>query len=296
MNRRLSTLIVLVAAASLGSTLASCNTPSCGPGTVQQQQKNGELKCVPVDVPDALTPCDTDGGNAVIVGGKCVSAISCDPATTTNENGVCVGTGGTPVPMCKTPAPGKICVFGVINDFKTGLPNDVTPLHVEVYDAFGLLNGQAPLGMTDLTTSGGGYVFQDISPPQFGIIVVLTGKTNTMMTQAGTGAQNVSSDQSYRVDAYALKKSDSDKWGFDITTGGAYVGKFYKDPKPTQPNILIANETMPASGVTMLKDTSSTGVQYFDDTLTTVSSTLTATGASGVGIVAAPASIGLPSQ
>jgi hypothetical protein len=296
MNRRLlSTLIVLVAAASLGATLASCNTPSCGPGTVQKQQANGELKCVPVDAQVGTTPCATDGGTVVIVGGQCVSAIQCDPGTTMNENGICVGTGGGGPATCTTPMPGKACVYGTINDFKSGAANTVTPLSVELYDAFGLLNGQPAIASTTLTMSGaaaGSYVFKDFTPPGFGIIIVITGRTNTgVMTPAGTGAQGVVGDQIYRVDAYSLKQTDSSAWGFDIATGGAYVGKFYTDTKP-DPKLLIANESKPAAGVTMTKDGSSTGVKYFDGTLTAIDNTLTVTGTSGVGIVAAPVPMG----
>ncbi|MCU1280421.1 MAG: hypothetical protein JWM53_3967 [bacterium] len=44
MNRSLSIFVAFVAAGSLGISLSSCNAPSCGPGTVQQQQKDGTLK------------------------------------------------------------------------------------------------------------------------------------------------------------------------------------------------------------------------------------------------------------
>ena len=293
MNRRLSIVLGLVAAASLGVSLSSCNTPSCGPGTVQQQQKDGTLKCVPTDVQAPLTPCDTDGGNVVIVGGKCVSAVQCDPGTTMNVNGICVGTGGGGVQMCGTPATGKACVWGMINDFTTNSPNAVSNLTVELYDAVGLLQGGGLIAST-VSADGKSYIFNNFAAPPLGTIVVMTGHTNspTAMTMAGTGAINVTSNNQYRVDAYAVKKADSDGWGFDITTGGAQIAKYYKDPKP-QPNQLIANETMPASGVTMIKDGSpAAGAKYFNDTLTAVDGTLTTTGASGVAIVASPIAMG----
>ena len=54
----------------------------------------------------------------------------------------------------------------------------------------------------------------------------------------------LSTGNSYRVDAYAIQKADSDTWGFDIATGGAQIAKFYNDMKPA-PNLLVANETTP---------------------------------------------------
>lgn len=293
MNPKLPSIaIALAATGSLGVSLTSCNTPSCGPGTVQQQQKDGTLKCVAVDVGAMLTPCDTDGGNVVIVGGKCVSAIACDPGTTMNENGICVGIGGSGVQTCSTPMPGMACVAGAVYDFKTGMPNTVAPLHVQLYDPIQLLSGGAPIAETDLATNGGSYKFANFSPPSLGLIVILTGVTNATMTPAGTGAQGVSAGNQYTVDAYAIKKADSDAWGFDLTAGGGYVAKFYKDKKPA-PNLLIANETMPVAGVTLIKDGApAAGAKYFNDTLTAIDPALTVTGNSGVAIVASPIAMG----
>jgi hypothetical protein len=293
MNRRLSIVIAVVAAGSLGLSLTSCNAPGCGPGTVQQQQKDGTLKCVQADQPEPLTQCDVDAGNVVIVGGKCVSAIQCDPATTTNENGVCVGHGGTA--GCRAPASGKACVAGTIYDFKTNAKNTVAPLHVELFDALQLLQGGAPIVSTDLATDGGSYVFQDFTPPNFGIIVVMTGRTNATMTAAGTGAQNVSAGNQYVVDLYAIKKADSDAWGggFNVATGGAYIAKFYSNMKPDPKILLATQDTTPVAGVTLTKDSApAAGAQYFNDTLSAIDTNLMATGASGVAIVASPIPMG----
>ena len=293
MNRRLSIVFGLIAAASLGISLTSCNAPSCGQGTVQMQQKNGELKCVPADVPQQLTPCDTDGGNVVIVGGKCVSAVQCDPGTTMDVNGICVGTGTGTVQMCGQPATGKACVWGMIKDFKSDAANTVGNLNVELYDAVGLLQGGGLIATTT-ATDGGSYIFKDFAPPPLGIIIVMTGHNNTSpaMTMAGTGALNITGNNQYRVDAYAIPKADSDAWGFDITAGGAQIAKYYKDPKP-QPNQLIANETMPASMVTMVKDGQpAMGAKYFNDNRTAIDNSLTVTGMSGTAIVASPIPMG----
>lgn len=290
MNRRLSSIAIgLVAAGSVAVSLSSCNAPSCGPGTVQQQQTDGTLKCVAVDVPMQLTPCDTDGGNAVIVGGKCVSAIQCDPNTTMNENGICVGT-STGMKTCHAPMPGTICVSGAVLDFKTETTNTIAPLHVELYDPLALLMGGAALATTDLATDGGSYVFQDAPPSPTGLIIVLTGRTNANMILAGTGAQGISTGNSYRVDAYAIQKADSDTWGFDIATGGAQIARYFSDMKPA-PNLLVANEKTPVTGVILTENGSTTapaGTKYFNAGLTAIDPTLTATGASGTAIVAAP--------
>src|SRR2546423_994114 len=226
MNRRLLSFSVAVCAVvSLATSLASCNSASCGPGTVQKQQPDGTLKCVLADTVDAQTPCDVDGGNVVIVGGKCVAAVQCDPTTTVLVNGICVGTGGG-TPTCRTPAPGKACVAGTIYDFTLNKKNTDVPLHVELFDPISLLSGGAPIAMTDLSADGGAYVFQDFTPPGLGLIVILTGRTNTAdHVAAATGAQGISGGNSYVVDAYSLKKTDVAGWaasGFDISTGGGY--------------------------------------------------------------------------
>ena len=100
--------------------------------------------------------------------------------------------------------------------------------------------------------------------------------------------QGIASGNQYKLDTYSIPKADSDQWGFDITTGGAHIAKFYNDPKPLPTNI-IANETMPVAGVTLLKDgMTAAGAGYFNDTLTAVDGALTATGASGTAIVSSP--------
>jgi len=289
MNRRLSSIAIgLVAAGSLAASLSSCNTPSCGPGTIQQQQKDGTLKCVEADAPVPLTPCETDGGTVTIVGGQCVSAIQCDPATTTLINGICVGHGGAV--GCSTPMPGTACVSGDIFDFKTGMKNGVMPIEVDLWDPLQLLTGGMPIATATLT-DGSSYVFQNFSPPSLGLIFIMTRTASgaaTMMTPAGTGGQGVSAGNQYHVDAYAVKKSDSDAWNFDIATGGAQIAKFYADKKPA-PNLLIANEMTPVACVQLQKDGQpAAGAQYFDDTLTAVNPALTLTGKSGVAIVASP--------
>jgi hypothetical protein len=290
MNRSLSILVALVVSGSLGISLSSCNTPSCGPGTAQMQQPDGTLKCVATDEMASMIPCDVDGGNTVIVGGKCISAIQCDPTSTVLINGVCVGNGGGTKPMCRTPAPGKACVFGDIHNFTDDKPNAVTPLHVDLFDPVTLLTGGAPIASTILS-DGGAYVFQDFAPPGLGLIVVLTGRTDATLVPTATGDSGIAAGNQYRLDAYAVKMADAAGWaasGFDISTGGGYIAKFYKDAKPA-PNLLIANETMPAAGVTLLKNNSTDpSTKYFNATLTAIDNALTVTGTSGVAIMSSP--------
>lgn len=287
MNRRLSILVALVAVSSLGLSLASCNAPSCGPGTVQKQQSDGTLKCVSADEVVAETPCETDGGTVVIVGGQCVAAVQCDPASTVLINGVCVGTGGGAA-TCRTPAPGKACVFGDIHNFTDDKKNAITPLHVDLFDPITLLAGGGPIASTVLSSDGGSYVFQDFTPPALGLIVILTGRTDANMVATATGDQGITGGNQYRLDAYAVKMADAAGWGFDIATGGGYIAKYYKDAKPAQ-NLLIANETMPLAGVTLTKNGApDPGTKYFNATLTAIDNALTVTGTSGVAIVPSP--------
>jgi hypothetical protein len=273
MNRRFSIAAAFVLAmGSFGLSLASCNAPSCGPGTVQAQQKDGTLKCIQ-DTPASLTPCDVDGGDVMIVGGKCVSAVHCDTGTTMNDNGVCVGTSGGGA-TCHSPKPGTACISGTI--------------HIELYDPIALLAGGTPSATAD-STDGGSYVIQDFTVPSLGLIVVVTGNTTPGMIKAGAAAKGVSKDVIYHLDTYAIAKADSDKWGFDIATDGAQIAKFYSDSAPSPTNI-VANETMPVAGVTLTKDGAPAGAKYFNATLTAVDPALTVTGASGVAIVASPVS------
>ena len=294
MKRSLWILVAVVGAGSLGISLSSCNNVACGPGTVQMQQKDGTLKCVPVSQQEMATPCDVDAGNVVIVGGKCVSAIQCDPGTTMDINGICVGKGGGPV-GCSTPSPGNSCVFGDIFNFTDGAKNAVTPIHVALYDPQVLLSMGAAIAETDLTSDGSSYAFQNFKAPQLGLIVILTSSptgTTMSLVAAATGDQGVGAGI-YHVDAYAVKAADVAGWNFDVATAGAVIGKFYNDPKPPS-NLLVANEKNPVAGVVMTKDGASAGVQYFNAGLTAVDNTLTSTSTSGAAIVAAPVTGGFP--
>ena len=51
MTRSSYVLLALAVTTTAGVLVSSCNTPTCGPGTVQRQSASGELQCVLVDVP-----------------------------------------------------------------------------------------------------------------------------------------------------------------------------------------------------------------------------------------------------
>ena len=280
----------LVAAGALGVSLSSCNNPVCGEGTVQKQGKDGKLACIPVDIQAQTTPCDVDGGNVVIVGGMCVSAIQCDPATTTEVNGICIGN-TTGKPVCRTPATGKACIDGTIYNFKDHAKNGVK-VTVDLFDATQLLQGKGPIMTVSSTDDGSAFVFQDFAPPPLGTVVIMTHATSpTVMINAGTGGQGISGNTKYTIDAYGIPKTDADAWGFDYTTGGAQIALYFSDAKPS-PTMILANEANPVAGVTMLKDGApAAGAKYFDDTLTTVGAGTT-TGAKGAAIVASPIMMG----
>lgn len=290
MSRWLS-LIVTVAA-----TAAGCNNPTCGMGTKQVQNKDGTVQCVQVDSPAAAIPCDVDGG-ASIVGGICVSAITCgqnttyDPATRS-----CVGTGtGTGIPACPaSPAPGTFCVNGALLNFVDSMPSMAT-VTVAAYDPVTLLQGGQPIGKDTFST--GSYKLQDLpaSSVPLGLLAIVVGDDpaagNVNFVRAVVGNQGISGGNKYRVDAYVLPKSVADGWkpAFDYGPNGGYVGKFYNDPKVGPGAPLIASETHPVMGVTLtINGAPAPGAKYFGPTLATIDSALTTTGTVGVGIAPAP--------
>ena len=289
MNRCLSAALAALGLVALG-TLPSCNAPSCGAGTKQVQAADGTLKCELADSPASLTPCDLDMG-AIIVGGKCVGAVTCGPNTTL-QNGQCVGTGGGGVPTCATPSPGTFCVAGAINNIVDGMPFSGA-IHVSLYDPVAFLMNGAPLDQTDVTTPG--YMFKDIGAPGLGLIIIVTGdadKMNKTFINTGTGAQGVSNGNKYRVDAYALAKTASDMWkpDIDIATGGAVVNFYYNEAKPAPTNLAFTEKT-PVMGVQLVKDGAANpaGTRYFGTSMTMIApTTQTTTTALGAAIVPSP--------
>jgi len=290
MNGRFSIVVALVAVSGLGLSLSACNAPTCGPGTKQVQQPNGELQCVEVDSPSQLIDCDVDAG-AAIVGGRCVGAVTCGPNTTL-MNGQCVGTGGGGgVPQCGTPMTGHFCVSGAILNFVDNMPWSGSSLHVSAWEPLTFLSpGGTPLDQTDVTT--GSYILPNVPAPSLPLIVIVTGDADFKdVTWVNTGSpdQGIAGGGKYRIDAYALPRSVADGWkpAFDFAPGGAQVTKFYNDPKQTT-TALVANEMNPVSGVVMTKDGANANAKYFGSSLTTIETGLTSTSATGTAIVAAP--------
>jgi len=295
MNRWLSIASALLAVAAL----PACNAPSCGPGTVQVQQKDGSVRCEPADGLPASVNCDVDGG-AAIVGGTCVSAITCGANTMLNPaTGQCESTGGgSGVPSCAAPMPGHACFNGALLGFVDNAPFSGM-VHVSIYDPITLLGNGAPIDQGDF--SGGGYLFPNIAAPALGLIAIVVGDadgSNTTYVKCATGTQNVANGNKYRVDAYVLPRGVTDGWksgaGLDVAPNGAYVAKFYSDMKGTSTN-QVATEKSPVAGVQLFENGAvPPGVQYFDTSLSSISTTLTVTSAVGGAVVPAPVMGGFP--
>jgi hypothetical protein len=288
--KRLSSLVVVLFGLA---ALPACNTPVCGAGTQQEQQPDGSLLCVPVAGLPSSVNCDVDAG-ATIVGGQCVSAITCGANTTLNPaTGQCESTGGPGggVPPCSMPKAGNACVNGALLNFLDSTPSTAM-VHVSIYNPIDLLAGGPPLDKGDFT---GGFIFPNIPAPSLGLIGIVVGDangSNTTYVNCATGDQMVSNGNKYHVDAYVLPRSVTDGWkssvGFDISVGGAYIAKFYSDTKGT-PASQFDNEKNPVAGVQLFENGAvPMGTRYFDTSLTSISTTLTATSAVGAAIVAAP--------
>lgn len=281
---------VVVALAVAVAATSSCNSPICGAGTKQVQQADGTLKCELADSTSG-PPCDVDGG-ASIVGGRCVSAISCGAGTKLNPvTNQCESSGGGGT-VCSAPTSGNFCINGTLLNFVDNTPNTTAQVHVSIYNALDLLNGGGPLDKGDFT---GSYLFPNVPAPSLGLIAIVVGDANGMNTtfvNCASGDQGIANGNKYHVDAFVLPRTVTDMWktqGIDIATGGAYVAKFFNDPKPPSTN-LVANETHPVAGVTLLKDgAAAAGAKYFGASLTMFDGTLTATNATtGAAIVASP--------
>ncbi|HEX8952548.1 MAG TPA: hypothetical protein VF945_11920, partial [Polyangia bacterium] len=254
MNAPLGSIAVLALVAATG---AGCNTPSCGAGTKQVQDANGDLHCVSAD---AVAPlgCLGDGGTQ-LVAGNCVATIACGPNTVPEVQAdgatLCVGVGGgvggdgSCVPSCGTPAPGTICVNGQVRHLVDGTGLSAGEMvHVALYDPLSFLGdpGTTPLAESD---TGCGFKFDNVPyPPSMLVVVAVSdagkrGLTTVTHQLTGTGAAVVA-QQAYRVDSYAVPKSAVSSWsaaaGVDYDAAGAVVLEFFSDMKPS-PTDLQAN-------------------------------------------------------
>ena len=313
MNAPLWSIAALALVATSG---AGCNTPSCGAGTKQVQDGNGDLHCVSAD---AVAPigCLADGGTH-LVAGNCVATIACGPDTVPEVQAdgttLCVGVGGGVggdggcVPPCGTPQPGTICVDGQVRHLVDGSSLSAGEMvHVALYDPLSFLGDPSATPLAESDT-GCGFKFDNVPyPPSMLVVVAVSdaGKRglNTVTLQlTGTGAAVVA-QQAYRVDSYAVPKSLVSGWsaaaGIDYDTAGAVLLEFFADMKPP-PTDLQADETLPVAGVTLYQDgvpadglSGHAAAKYFGASLSTLDGSLTTTGASGGTLVAASPSTGI---
>jgi hypothetical protein len=295
MNRFLATLLAVATSAAW----AGCNTPICGPGTKQVQQRDGSLQCQPVEGLASGIVCDTDAGASIVGGNDCVSHIKCgdntvyDPAT-----GRCNGTGmAGGLPTCTAPVDGTICVVGQIYHFLDDSPLAAGEnVQVALYNPQDFLaTGPATTPLASGTTSAGGYYKFDHISPGVGLIALGVGTGPNVIV--ATGAQ-VAGNNAYQLDGYTADRSVVDGWKQgtqDYFATGAYVAKFYAE-KFTNPNLFTVFEKTHVGGVTFTKCTSScsaySGVKYFSSSLTTIDPTLTSTSAQ-VGAALIPGSKGI---
>jgi len=257
--------ILVGIAALVAAGAAGCSSPTCGPGTKQVQDKGGALRCVPVDQPAELTDCDVDGGNVEIVAGKCVSKITCDPATTMFDPATnrCVGIGTvTGCAPCGTPAAGKFCVTGKIWDFVTNTqlaPGSKT-VRVKVHDPFAFLGGNTDglANGTIASTDKGCFTFNDLDTPAAGLIAVGVDDPDGTTPTLALGAVGlpVVAGKAYTLDAFTVARSTVSAWETQSGVSyanGAYVGLYVNSPVET--GTTVENPTSGfTAGVQMLEN------------------------------------------
>ncbi|MCU1279868.1 MAG: hypothetical protein JWM53_3414 [bacterium] len=291
MKRAISILIAIGGLATSG-----CDPASCGPGTKRVQNRDGGVQCVAADGAPASIHCDADAG-AVVVGGQCVSRISCGPNTTFDAtSGQCVGTGGV-TSGCTTPDAQHVCVYGTIHDFLDDTPA-TGRIHVAVYNPLSLLSDPTtpPLTSGAADFDGGQFTFPNLSFAeigQLGLIAVVVGDpTRATSILCATGDTGISGGHVYRMDGYLLQPATVAGWkstgGFDALAAGAYVAKFYADPKPANTDVAVF-ETMKVAGVQLSKDGAvATDARYFASDLSTLGSGTSTNALTGAAIVPAP--------
>ncbi len=291
----------------LSSLVSGCASPTCGPGTKQVQATSGSLQCVPTDAPGTAIPCDVDAG-AGIVGGICISKITCGPGTTLNAaTGQCLSSGGPTLHVptaCPTPATGKICINGVVHHFvDNSFLATGEKVRVQAFNPLAFL--AAPTTTPPLTTASGAadvatddtYLFADITPPPFGGLVAVAvsdvkGTTPEVLQLTASGAQFVAG-QSYQIDVYAAPHALITSWtsqtggATDYDALGAYVLKYYADPAPPETH-LAATEASPVPGVSVVNSGAVlTSARYFSTDFSTVAAAaVTATSSVGAALVA----------
>jgi hypothetical protein len=292
----------------LALTGVGCNAPTCGPGTKQVQQPNGELKCLPVDAPASSITCDADAG-VHIFAGACVSTITCGDNTRLDpDTGQCVGTGTgmmtAHVPAaCPTPSGTSVCINGVVRHLvDNSFLASGEKVRVAVYAPLSFLADPTIKPIAEIETDDT-YTFKSISMASLGgLPLVALGVSDPAATAAsptlqitGSGGQVVAGG-TYTIDTYATPKSLVAAWtaasnGIDYDAKGAFVMKFYSDAAEPPTN-LVATETMPVAGVMLVEGLAGVTpptARYFSTTLMTIDPALTATTTVGAGILPAGA-------
>ena len=278
-----------------------CTSLVCGKGTKQvQNQTTGNLECQPADA-IGPTPCvdDADAGT-VIVGGRCVAAIKCDPATThpvLQPDGTieCVRNMNAGK-VCSTPAAGTLCVQGIIRDFVSNAP--IANLPVALYDPIAFLSNPSaatpqPNG-TDTTDATGAYVMNNVPVPGANLIALASPDPRapaSMWYVAGAGAQ-VTANQQYKLDGTAVTRTVVSGWstmaGIDYSRG-AEVLCFFMDASRATTFDFSAYETQPVAGAQAANPgpplMAIATAKYYSGTLDQIGSG-TATTPLGCGIVA----------
>ena len=287
MNRRSSISIALVALAALALGLQHAELRTRA--RCSRQQTDGTLQCVAVDSPSAITPATSTAATSSSSAASCVSAVQCDPASTMDINGVCVGTGGTVAATCRTPGARARPASPAPSSTSSRTSESTAPIHVELYDPIVLLRrAECRIASYD-SVDGGSYVFQDFTPPPPRPRRRRHRQRHAPATASPARADRTSAATTVPRGHLRRQEGGLRRLGLRHRSGGAYIAKFYKDPKPHRHHHHRQRDHAgrgrdPDQGRRGAAPASSTSTT----TLTAIDPALTTTGASGVAIVAAP--------
>jgi hypothetical protein len=275
MIRSLCALVVLGAA---------CNPPTCGKGTKQIQKTDGTVECVPSDGTISDIDCDADAG-ATLVGGKCVSILSCGDNTKQQGN-QCVGTGGMTGPHVPTPCMAvsatQICVNGVVRHLvdNSFLAAGET-VRVWVVDPLNFLANPNALKLTPCPTNvclappvdtSDTYTFDALRTPTLAAVVAVADAAGNLQLTGTAGL--VVAGKKYQIDGFALPAATATSWasqsGLDLPGKGLYVARFFLDAAP-DPSTITPTEVSPAPGVQLTESGAvEVGAKYFDPDFTSI--------------------------
>lgn len=272
---------------------SGCNTVTCGPGTVLVANQ-----CQVVSLGDGI-PCDVDGGDVEIVGGKCVSRVKCAPPLMYDPFlGCYIPEVEGSCPPCPSPIPpGSVCVTGGVVDLSTmkHLPNDgsARPLRIGVYEPLGFFDNPnvAPLS-ENTSTSSGCFTFTVPVPASSALVVAAqdpVGTTPTAPLTIGTSGLSIVAGQKYQVDGYMVKKSLVDNWSAAdpaFLTEGSVVDCFYNVAPGAPTNFRFDEQWPTATGVQLTAAGMMSIIARYLEADASIDSSLTATGSRGCAVVA----------